>query len=426
MHYPFTIVFRPTIIERTIVSSPLAIHVLSLDTIGGVESLYVHFLTTALAHPSSIHYTSVSGRHPHKQFAQIFDKLRHKPFLEQYIMGIRIPRFLRGLVTLRREMVQGIVQPTSWVYWNRIEDQLPPGPAVYYEHGAAWNVPVTKKRREFIKSCSRIIANSEAATIMLREKWDIEDNITVIPNPLRPDIRIRKEPKTLVPHQKIRLGFCGRLLPIKGVFVALHALKALLSKKIDASLDIAGVGRDEHLIVQRTKELGIAQNVRLLKTVQNIESFYDSIDLLLIPSLREPLGLVALEAASRGVPVICSAVDGLPEAVVHGQTGLCIPPTLTLDADTDLVSSKELLPEMVVNPITKLLQPPTVCDPLEFAQSIITLSGDPTLYASMSAAALAHAEKRADFSKYFQNIIAVLEGEAAKATYPIDQDETTT
>jgi glycosyltransferase involved in cell wall biosynthesis len=426
MHYPFTIVFRPTIIKSATVSSPLAIHVLSLDTIGGVESLYVHFLSTALAHPSSIHYTSVSGRHPHKQFAKIFDKLRHKPFLEQYIMGLRIPRFLRGLVTLRREMVQGIVQPTSWVYWNRIEDQLPPGPAVYYEHGAAWNVPVTKKRQEFIKSCSRIIANSEAATIMLREKWDIEGEITVIPNPLRPDIRLRKESKTLSPHQKVRLGFCGRLLPIKGVFVALHALRALLSNTIEATLDIAGVGRDEQLIRQRAKELGISKNVRLLGTVQDIESFYDNIDLLLVPSLREPLGLVALEAASRGVPVICCAVDGLPEAVVHGETGLCIPATVPLDADTDLVSSKELLPEMVVNPITKLLQAPTVCDPLDFAKAIISMIENPNTYASMSIAALAHAEKRADFTKYFQNIIAVLEGEAAKATYPSDQDEATT
>lgn len=424
MHYPLTIVFRPTIIESTTVSSPLAIHVLSLDTIGGVESLYVHFLTTALAHLSSIHYTSVSGRHPHKQFAQIFDNLHHKPFLEQYIMGLRIPRFFRGLVTLRREMVQGIVQPTSWVFWNRIEEQLPPGPAVYYEHGAAWNVPVTKKRREFIKSCSSIIANSEAASIMLREKWDIEDNITVIPNPLRPDIHIRKESKTLTSNQRIRLGFCGRLLPIKGVFIALHALKSLLSKKIDATLDIAGVGRDEQPILQRARELGIDRNIRLLGTVQDIEAFYDNIDFLLVPSLREPLGLVALEAASRGVPVICAAVDGLPEAVIHGQTGLCIPPTLSLD--TDLVSSKELLPEMVVNPATKLLQAPTVCDPLEFGEAIISLIENPEVYASMSVAALAHAEKRADFSKYFQNIIAVLEGEAAKATYPIDQDEATT
>ena len=45
-----------------------------------------------------------------------------------------------------------------------------------------------------------------------------------------------------------------------------------------------------------------------------------------MPSRIEPFGLVALEAAQLGRPVVASAVDGLPEVVVHGETGLLVPP----------------------------------------------------------------------------------------------------
>lgn len=404
-------------------TSPLAIHVLSLDTIGGVESLYVHFLEQALAHKTSIHYTSVSGRHPHKNFIPLFEKLRHKPFLEQYIMGIRIPRFLRALVQLRREMVHGIVQPTSWVFWNRIEEQLPPGPSIYYEHGAAWNVQVTKKRKEFIKQSSKIIANSQAASIILREKWDIDGDITIIKNPLRPDIEVKNEARTLQKDRPLRLGFCGRLIPVKGLFVALHSTKALVDSGIHVSLDIAGVGKDKDLIIKRVKELGIEKQVHFHGTLQKISDFYDQIDILLVPSLREPLGLVALEAASRGVVCVCSAVDGLPEAVLHNQTGICIPPTISIDNDPDLVSCQEQLPEVVVNPRTQLLEPPTICDPTDFASAIKNLIENPSFYAEMSQNSLVHAQKHADFSGYFQSIIRILEEESSKHADLENQEE---
>jgi glycosyltransferase involved in cell wall biosynthesis len=190
--------------------------------------------------------------------------------------------------------------------------------------------------------------------------------------------------------------------------IALHTLKHLIEKKIDASLCIAGTGDQEAIARKRCNELGISQFVEWKGCVSDVASFFDSLDLLLVPSIREPLGLVAIEAAARGVPVVASLVDGLPEAICHEKTGLCLPPTLPIKNST-LLPSLAGLPDLVVDPQQLGLVPPKLLDPLHCAEEIIALSNDPQRYATMSANSLAHATSRADFAGYSQQIQALLE-----------------
>ena len=241
----------------------------SLDTVGGVESLYMHYLVDALARGSAIHYTCISGKYPHLAFTKALEKLSHKPFLEQYIMGLRLPRFLHSIIHIRRGMIEDLVNPTAWIYWNRIEDRVPPGTAIYYEHGASWSLPVTKARTQFLKNASLFLANSHAATVMLREKWDVQSPIRVIPNPLRPDIAICTPRTAPLPHE-LRLGYIGRLVPIKGSFVALYVLKELLDRKIPSTLQIAGVGDLEADLRRCAGRLGIAHAVIWKGSIQNV------------------------------------------------------------------------------------------------------------------------------------------------------------
>ncbi len=57
-----------------------------------------------------------------------------------------------------------------------------------------------------------------------------------------------------------------------------------------------------------------------------IEAFYQSADIVVVPSRWEGFGLIAVEAMRAGLPVIASRVGGLPEIVEDGVTGLLIPP----------------------------------------------------------------------------------------------------
>jgi len=64
----------------------------------------------------------------------------------------------------------------------------------------------------------------------------------------------------------------------------------------------------DHDLGRRVDFLGWCAGARL-------EAFFQAIDVLAVPSIYEPFGLVALEAAARGVPVVCTRIDGLVEVL---------------------------------------------------------------------------------------------------------------
>jgi glycosyltransferase involved in cell wall biosynthesis len=113
-----------------------------------------------------------------------------------------------------------------------------------------------------------------------------------------------------------RLGFCGRLVPRKHP----EYLLRLLAEPAFADCRALVAGRPftadiEHWVSQ----LGIDAHVDFLGWCggPRLERFYASIDALVVPSSYEPSGLVAIEASLRGIPVICTPVDGLSETMAE-------------------------------------------------------------------------------------------------------------
>jgi glycosyltransferase involved in cell wall biosynthesis len=127
-----------------------------------------------------------------------------------------------------------------------------------------------------------------------------------------------------------RLLCVGRLIPIKGHLVLLRALAQARAQAPEVTLDVAGRGPLEPALKAYARELGLEQAVRFLGFVTPVQAAIENAAVVVVPSLGEGFGMVALEAMERARPVIASAVGGLPEIVADGETGLVVPPA---DAD---------------------------------------------------------------------------------------------
>ena len=134
--------------------------------------------------------------------------------------------------------------------------------------------------------------------------------------------------------------FVGRLQPLKGVDVAVRSLAAL--GRSDASLYVvggsSGAEGDDYVdhVHRLVAELGLESRVHFVPPQAHhiLSTYYRAADAVWVPSRSESFGLVALEAAACGVPVIAHAVGGLVSLVDHERTGFLVP-----DRDPDVFAA---------------------------------------------------------------------------------------
>jgi N-acetyl-alpha-D-glucosaminyl L-malate synthase BshA len=112
--------------------------------------------------------------------------------------------------------------------------------------------------------------------------------------------------------------------PVKRVSDVVRIFE-LVRRQMEAKLLLVGEGPEKIFVRELVKELRLSGDVHFLGEQDYIENILAVSDLLLLPSEQESFGLVALEAMSCGVPVVGSRVGGLPEVVLHGETGYLLP-----------------------------------------------------------------------------------------------------
>ena len=163
---------------------------------------------------------------------------------------------------------------------------------------------------------NKLIATSKKIINPIELKDTSEAGVLKVENTLRSKLAVKAD--------SFVFGYVGQISPVKNLETLLLAFAS--PEFSEDFLFIAGAdpskGEKYKLqCMEIVEEHGMENRVFWLGHIDDVAEFYSSLNVLLLLSLSEPLGRTPLEAASYMVPSIVNDVDGLPETVVHNQTG---------------------------------------------------------------------------------------------------------
>lgn len=138
-------------------------------------------------------------------------------------------------------------------------------------------------------------------------------------------IQLNESPMPSSYHIPIHLGALGRFEEQKGFQILIQSAKILQNKGYNFQLTIAGDGSYKENLQQLVQTLNLENIVNFPGWVQSPQEFFKKIDIFCLPSLREPFGIVLLEAYNAGVPSVTSDADGPREIACDQEDALIVP-----------------------------------------------------------------------------------------------------
>lgn len=396
---------------------PVVTHLVSLTQAAGVEAHFSEFVRHArISHPEFAHGWLNAARDMHPFIAdRVKGELAHVIHAKR-AFGLPLPAKPAALRVRHCRRALAAAGTDVLVIWNRTAkakfalDAMGERRCIHWEHGAAWDAGREAERRDYLKRVPLAIANSTAAARVLTLLWDYRGDVRVCRNALRPSLTPAAPKPKRYPHGRaIKLGAAARLYPVKGLAIVLHAV-AKLRRTLDVELEVAGEGPELERLTALAVRLGLQNKVTFRGAVNDMPAFYSSVDCLLHTPITEAFGLVAIEAAAHGCPVVAAGVDGLAEAVADGVTGRLVAPALPLARYVELGGSLEGMPQCIYDPAADALREPRAVDPELLAEEVAAIFADPRAYEAGSAAASAHVLAQPSFSDHVRDVMGVIDG----------------
>ena len=181
-------------------------------------------------------------------------------------------------------------------------------------------------QRQIWRAAGRIVVPSSAVAAVARERSGVPaGRVALIPNALDPADYPRVE---VFAGPTVRVGFLGRLDPVKNVPLFVRAVAHAASRETGVRIEghLYGDGPERKTVENAIAACGFAERFTLHGFVAKPQAAMRDIDLLFLPSAGEGFGLVLIEAMASGVPVIALRAGGVTDVVEDGVNGVLLRP----------------------------------------------------------------------------------------------------
>ena len=301
-----------------------------LSTIGGVEVLSLHLLKALRLRGHDILVVTGRGRSD-PPGAQKFDELDLVRLDFDQVVASRDLLALRRVKTAVADAVNGF-RPDILHLNDALTSSF-----CFLRGGATGNLPRVLTLHSPIRPAgkdglqARLAADADRIVTVSQAQYDdaaatmpaLRGKMSIIPNALPwPDL-----PPTDLPLTPPVLLCIGRMRSDKGFDLAIRMFARLRDRGVVAKLVVAGDGPEKNRLEALARGLGLAGHVDFPGWVapDHVGSMINASTVVVMPSRwPEPFGLVALQAAQMGRPVVACRVGGLPEVVEHRRTGLLV------------------------------------------------------------------------------------------------------
>lgn len=129
-----------------------------------------------------------------------------------------------------------------------------------------------------------------------------------------------------LPMSGLIIGTVARLTEAKGLQYLIESMPLILSHIPNAHLIVVGDGPCRLQLEAMRRDLHIEQSVTFTGRRMDVFRFVEAMDVFVLPSIREAMGIAIVEAMFAAKPIVASNVGGIPELVLDGKTGLLVPP----------------------------------------------------------------------------------------------------
>jgi len=251
--------------------------------------------------------------------------------LRTILVGVyNLPALMRLKRYVRREKVDCIYSNTYVTILGSALARMTGVRHIWHWHEPVdaqygWHASLTGLYRCLAKRADTVICISRSQQTEWEQTLGVSlHNAQIIYNPIKPLPSVLSD--LLVPHEGVRIGFIGHFEKRKNIPLLVHVFEQLHAQHPDTSLWLCGATNEqdrtniEHLTSLREPVLTV------LPQTPDVASFYRQIDILVLPSWRETMPLVVLEAMQAGVCVLQTGKSGMKELVEDGKESLFFPP----------------------------------------------------------------------------------------------------